>query len=46
MTPFKNTDGKRVCDVSKDQTEVVIKIKNCATTIKAEGNARLILKNS
>lgn len=46
MTPFKNSNGKRVCDVSKDQKEVVIKNKDCVTTIKAEGNSKLIIKNS
>ena len=46
MTPFKNSNGKRVCDVSKDGREIVIKSKNCSTTIKAEGNAKLILTNS
>ena len=46
MTPFKNSEGKRVCDISKDQKEIVIKVKNCSTIIKAEGNAKLIVKNS
>lgn len=46
MTPFKNSDGKRICDISDDQKKVVIKNKNCTTTIKAEGNAKLIIENS
>ena len=46
MPQFKNSDGKRICAISAYQKKVVIKNKNCTTTIKAEGNAKLIIKNS
>lgn len=37
----KNLDNKRVCDISDDDRTVVIKLKDCATTIRANPDGTL-----
>ena len=41
MRVIKNLDNKRVCDISADNRTVTIKIRNCATIIKANPNGTL-----
>lgn len=41
MSVIKNLDNKRVCDISADNRTATIKIKNCATIIKANPDGTL-----
>lgn len=45
MQPVKNSEGKRVCDISNDHSKVVIKVKGSETVIRAENNSKLIIEN-
>ena len=45
MSPWKNGDGKRVCDISDDQRVVVIERKGFITRIKARPDGTLEIKN-
>lgn len=42
----KNLDNKRVCDISDDDRSVVIKLKNCATTIQANPDGTLTVSHT
>jgi hypothetical protein len=41
MHEVRNLDSKRVCDISNDGKTVVIRQKDCYTTIKATEDGRL-----
>lgn len=41
MVEIKNLDEKRVCDISEDGKEVIIRKKDCVTIIHAAGDGTL-----
>ena len=41
MIEIRNLNGKRVCDISQDQTVVEIVIKDCLTRITANPDGSL-----
>ena len=45
MEEFRNLNGKRVCDWSKDHKVAVIVQKNCITRITANLNGTLNIEN-
>lgn len=45
MQPWKNSDGKRVCDVNCDGTIIEIVRHGCKTRITANPDGTLCLEN-
>lgn len=45
MQEIKNNDGKRVFDMSDDNTELVLKKNNSITKVYAEDGSPLIVEN-
>jgi len=45
MEEYRNINGKRVCDVSKDKRIVEIKQKDCITRITANSDGTLKITN-
>ena len=41
MSTVKNLNNKRICDISEDDKTITIKLKNCATTIRANPDGTL-----
>ena len=41
MSEIKNLDNKRVCDICDNDKTVIIKLKGCATTIRANPDGTL-----
>lgn len=46
MTVIRNLNGKRVCDISKDQKVVEIVQKDCMTRITANPDGSLNIENT
>ncbi len=45
MEEIRNSDGKRVCDISADHKAVVIERKGCVTIITANPDGTLNIVN-
>lgn len=45
MEEFKNSSGKRVCDISPDRKTIEIFIKGCLTRITANPDGTLNVQN-
>ncbi|MFI3227860.1 MAG: hypothetical protein R3Y09_10720 [Clostridia bacterium] len=44
MIEIKNSNGKRICDISDDKKAIVIKNKNCETVIIVNEKGKLEVK--
>ena len=46
LVPYRNSKNKRICDVTSDKRQAVIRINNCSTIIQSKDGSPLVFKEA